>query len=109
MNLNGVAGIDTPWELAATILVIVGTLAAGWTANYQVHRKQGNDLKAVKDQVKNGHGTNLRDDIDELRDLLRDGLGDLRRDVAGIRQDIGGIRGELRAERQERIEGDQRC
>jgi hypothetical protein len=37
--------------------------------------RQGRDLRAVRDQVQNSHGTNLRDDIDALRYEMRYGFG----------------------------------
>lgn len=36
---------------------------------------QGRDLREVKNQVKNSHGTNLRDDLDALRYEMRYGFG----------------------------------
>lgn len=63
------------------------------------HRKQTKQLGHIKEQVTNSHSTNLRDDIDELGRMVRDGFLETRRD-------IGGLREELRTERVERIEGD---
>ncbi|ACE79958.1 hypothetical protein Pukovnik_32 [Mycobacterium phage Pukovnik] len=63
------------------------------------HRKQSKTLGTIREQVQNSHGTNLRDDIDEIHRMVREGLHDIRRD-------IGGLREELRTERIERIEGD---
>lgn len=38
---------------------------------------QGRDIKEVKHQVKNSHGTNLRDDIDALRYEVRGGFHEI--------------------------------
>ncbi|UJD20960.1 hypothetical protein SEA_HARRYHOUDINI_32 [Mycobacterium phage HarryHoudini] len=63
------------------------------------HRKQNKTLETVREHVANSHKTNLRDDIDDLSRLVREGFAETRRD-------IGGLREELRTERIERIEGD---
>ncbi|MBU8821059.1 DUF2746 domain-containing protein [Mycolicibacterium goodii] len=55
----------------------------------------------IHEQVVNTHDTNMREDLDELRDLVTDGF---RR----VERDIGGMREEIRTERKERIEGDKR-
>lgn len=55
------------------------------------------DQKKVLEEVKNKHSTNLREDLDIIRDEIR-----------GLSKDFVGLRDELRQERQERIEGDQR-
>lgn len=54
-------------------------------------------LLAVRKQVENGHGSNLRDDLDSIMVALRD-----------LKRDVGGLREEMRTERLERIEGDRR-
>ncbi|AZV00825.1 minor tail protein [Mycobacterium phage Malec] len=63
------------------------------------HRKQTKELGVIKEHVANSHTTNLRDDIDELNRMVREGFTETRKD-------IGGLREELRTERIERIEGD---
>ena len=40
-------------------------------------------LHEVKEQVRNSHGTNLRDDLDFIRDVVLD----VRADVAWVRRD----------------------
>ncbi|AIM40975.1 hypothetical protein PBI_SQUIRTY_28 [Mycobacterium phage Squirty] len=55
----------------------------------------------IHEHVVNTHDTNLREDLDDLRDLVVDGF---RR----VERDIGGIREEIRTERKERIAGDRR-
>ncbi|AYD87061.1 minor tail protein [Mycobacterium phage NicoleTera] len=63
------------------------------------HKKHTKTLGDIKEQVANSHTTNLRDDIDELNRILREGFSETRRDISGLRE-------ELRTERIERIEGD---
>lgn len=107
-----VAGIDSPIELLAVFLVVAGPIAGAWLTGYLANRKHigkmASEVKAVRGQVENSHDTNLRDDIDEIREMVRDGMADIRSDISGIRKDIGGLRGELRTEREERIESDAR-
>lgn len=50
-------------------------------------------------EIRNGHRTNLRDDLDDLKRLMMDGFKETRKDINGLRE-------ELRTERIERIEGD---
>lgn len=52
-------------------------------------------------EVKNDHRSNLRDDIDELTCVVKEGFRDVKTDLSGLRE-------ELRTERIERIEGDRR-
>ncbi|WP_243858119.1 DUF2746 domain-containing protein [Mycobacterium sp. DL440] len=55
----------------------------------------------IHENTVNDHDTNLREDLDDIRDMLRDGFRQVERD-------IGGLREEMRTERKERIAGDQR-
>ena len=52
-------------------------------------------------EVKNDHRSNLRDDIDELHIVIKEGFKEVKEDIHGLRE-------ELRTERIERIEGDRR-
>jgi hypothetical protein len=58
--------------------------------------KQGRDIKEVKEQVKNSHGTNLRDDLDALRYEVRGGF-------SRVFEHMGEVRTDLLAERAERL------
>nr|WP_318276522.1 DUF2746 domain-containing protein [Mycobacterium eburneum] len=84
--------------LAGLLIVTVG----GWVKALIDGQRHGRALGQVRDQVKNGHSTPLRADLDDFRDEVRAAFKDVRRD-------IGGIREELRDERRERIEGDRRA
>lgn len=86
------------------VVGLPSTAAAIATLRFQHRAKRHRDdqksmATATFNQVTNNHGTNLRDDIDELAQAIRDGFSDTRRD-------IGGLREELRTERIERIAGD---
>lgn len=68
----------------------------------KAHRKADKPiLKAVHEQVQNSHSTNLREDIDEIRDLVKGGFSKVDRRLDGLQE-------ELRTERLERIAGDNR-
>lgn len=41
------------------------------------------DMAVVKEQIANSHGTNLRDDLDFIRDLILD----VKQDVGWVRRD----------------------
>ncbi|QJD50234.1 minor tail protein [Mycobacterium phage Iwokeuplikedis] len=89
------------WMDVIALAVLAAFSFAGIVAPVMLsnHRKQSQTLETVREHVANSHTTNLRDDIDEINRLVREGLRD-------VRQDIGGLREELRTERIERIEGD---
>lgn len=81
------------------LIALIGT--AGATIPAVMSRRHGKTLGAIEDQVSNAHETNLRDDIDQLNQLVREGFSETRKDVRELRE-------ELRTERIERIEGDRR-
>ncbi|MEZ0366828.1 DUF2746 domain-containing protein [Mycobacterium sp. pUA109] len=83
-------------------------------------------VSEVREQVKNTHDSNLREDLDKVARLaestaanvavigrqvteVKDHVISHGGDISGIRKDMGIIRGELRDERRERIEGDRRA
>ncbi len=89
-------------------LLGVGVMAAGlivpaWLAAHR-GRKATIQTEKVLDQVRNGHDTPLRVDLD----LMRETLVIIHDDIRGIRTDIGGIRSEIRAERSARHDLEQR-
>jgi len=67
--------------------VLVAVIGGGFgllTIVLQQHNsKQKKDMAVVKEQVANSHGTNLRDDLDFIRDLVLD----VKTDVAWVRRD----------------------
>ncbi|WP_163760950.1 DUF2746 domain-containing protein [Mycobacterium botniense] len=71
-------------------------------------RNHARAVGGIRDQLVNGHDSNLREDLDEFRAEVRAGFDDVRRDMRGIRQDIGGVRGELRDEREARLDLERR-
>ena len=85
---------------AATVAAVASVVVA------LINRKQSRALAEVKHQVKNSHGTNLRDDLDKVIG----GLGEVKDDLAVViknqgRHDseIAGIREEQRIHRMEHL------
>lgn len=87
------------------LLVVLGLIgAAGLIVPAIVaHRRQGRDICEIKEEVKNDHNTNLRDDLDALKDLMLDGFLTLRSEFS---RELSCLREDMHTERIERIEGD---
>ncbi|QXN73775.1 hypothetical protein SEA_SOSEPH_32 [Mycobacterium phage SoSeph] len=85
MSGSAVSALPSDWYGLAGLAVVN---AAGLLALF---------LKArgTHKQVANSHSTNLRDDIDGLRDHIVE----LGRDIGGMRSDVGQLRGEVRDDR----------
>lgn len=118
-----VAGIDTPIELLATLLVVLGPIGAAAVPLYFATRRHRNlgskmaevkdDVKAIREQTENDHESNMRVDLDKVlsgitriemrQNQQANELQEVRKEV---RRDIGGLREEMRTERTERAEAD---
>ena len=68
-------------EIAVAAIGSGGLIAAA--ALPLMWRSHGRQLGEIKEQVANSHGTNLRDDLDFIRDLVLD----VKTDVAWVRRD----------------------
>ncbi|AMS01735.1 minor tail protein [Mycobacterium phage Brocalys] len=102
IDLIGLLIIGLPSTIAAIGTGIVGVLTVrGQRKGRERARQIDAKTDEIHEQTVNTHDTNMRDDLDEIRDLVRDGFKQVQRD-------IGGLREELRTERLERIEGDKR-
>lgn len=93
------AGIDPN-----TVITVLGTLAVAITGlmaeGMRRHAKsQKESINAVKHQVQNSHKTNLRDDLDDLRDAIQSVLSNQEL----THRDLGQIRNDLATERTERL------
>lgn len=71
-----------PTVIVAEVTLISAVLVAVITTVGQVVQKNrvaelGKKADKIVDQVVNSHSTNLRDDLDELRDLMSDGFNRL--------------------------------
>ena len=57
--------------IPSIVAAIAATVAAWWAHKGKKHSETvSQDTKAVRTQVENSHSSNLRDDIDELKDSL---------------------------------------
>lgn len=78
---------DTVW--IALISALAAVMAA-WIARDV--KKQGKahaaQLDVITDQVKNSHGTNLRDDLDALTELVREGFRAQQASIGGLHEDV---------------------
>lgn len=121
-----VVGIDTPIELLATLLVVLGPIGAAAVPLYFAHRRVRSagskmaevtdDVKAIREQTENDHETNMRADFDKALMGIEKALDGITRiemrqnqqgnDLQEARRDIGGLREEMRTERNERAEAD---
>lgn len=62
-------------------------------------KKSTNDIAEIKHHTVNDHKTNMRDDLDEMRDLILAGFAETRREFQLVHEAIN-------LERRDRIEGD---
>lgn len=88
-------------------LVFIGIAAVpSWFA-YRNHAKiqhVSDEVKGVSAQVVNGHTTPFREDVDDIRIVL----DEMRTDMHLMKSDVSDIRDELRQERKDRLELDDR-
>lgn len=57
--------------IPSIVSAIAATIAAWWAHKGKKHSETVScDTKAVRSQVENSHSSNLRDDIDELKDSI---------------------------------------
>lgn len=103
------------WLTEAVIAQIVATigvvLAAGIPAYLTFKSKLteiGEDAAEAREQTKNTHSTNMREELDARHELIIGTLAEVTRDIRGIRRDhldtrkdIGQLRSEDRAARRE--------
>lgn len=85
---------NTPWWAWLLGLAIVFAVPA--TMTYLAQKRTRRDLSEIKDQVKNTHETNLREDLDLKFAELGTALGGVKSDLASVRDDIGGLHSETR-------------
>lgn len=100
MNFNPDSALDLIAYLIVGIPAIIAAVAAFMKQRQELktHRKTAERMLY---QVENEHRSNLRDDIDDLASSIKEGFGDVQKDIRGLHE-------ELRTERMERIEGDRR-
>lgn len=105
VGLLGLLIIGLPATLAAIGTIVIGVLTVrGQRAGRARARKIDAKTEAIHEQTVNTHDTNMRDDLDEIRDMVKaisDRQVDQTRDIRGIRADVGELRGADRTARAE--------
>lgn len=132
MTGQPVVNIDDWYDVAGLAIITIGgwlttllTIWVGQKRHASTVEELGKDvagakedLGVVRSQVENSHQTNLRVDIDGVREialatqasveLVARAMGELKdhvvshgRDIGGLREEIGGVRGELRQVRED--------
>lgn len=102
-----ILGLLIIWGVPTAGTVIVGYLTVrGQIQGKARARKIDAKTTEIHEQTVNDHisKSNLRDDIDEIRDMLKDMSDrqvDQSRDIRGLRTDVGELRGEDRSARAE--------
>ena len=97
--MNSIPNPDN-WMDVFTILAATAMVAIpSWFA-----ARNHKSIKKVTDNVVNGHKTPMRADIDQMRDTLNE----IHTDVRGVKTEISDIRSELREERKDRLDLDNR-
>lgn len=66
-----------------TVAVVAGLFGLLSIIAQQLLSRARKDMAEVKEQVANAHGTNLRDDLDFIRDLVLD----VKADIGWVRRD----------------------
>jgi len=104
--------------LAGLVILVVVPVAGGLMRLRLQQSVTSQQLREVHEQTVNDHQqkSNLRDDIDLIRDIVRDiqdrqiaqsrDITGMRADITGVRADITGVSQELHDERQRSIETD---
>lgn len=85
-------------EVLVAIIGVMGTIGA---VALPLLLRQNRKLDAVHEQVSNSHESNLRDDIDAIRQEVARGFGQMHHRLNLLQSDLAW-------ERQERIAGDRR-
>ncbi|KQR97703.1 MAG: DUF2746 domain-containing protein [Microbacterium ginsengisoli] len=93
---DGQSWLRDPDSIILQILVVVGAVTSVAAPAAGKLQRIGTGVEKTVDHVVNSHGgTILRDDIDELKDLVRAVRSEQkqqRQDILGIREEIGQIR-----------------
>nr|DAS09057.1 MAG TPA: Protein of unknown function (DUF2746) [Caudoviricetes sp.] len=91
----------------AVVLVIALSVASPFAVKtYRAIQELRKDMLSVKHQVKNDHGSNLRDDLDKTTEITSEGwkavqvtLADIQDKLKNVALYFGGLRSEMRHER----------
>ena len=98
--------------LVGLVLISVAAIPS-WFAlrNHTKIQAVSDQVTGVAAQVTNGHTTPMREDVDGVRRVLDEIRADqleIQGDIHGMKSDVSDIRSELRQERKDRIDLDDR-
>ncbi|MFA5607165.1 MAG: hypothetical protein WDA07_08255, partial [Leucobacter sp.] len=97
------------WGFAAVVdtqLAVLASVVIGQQRGRKTVREIRDNARIIRGEVKNDHpdDTNLRDDVDGIRYLVKD-VSDRQiahgHDIRGIRSDVGELRGQHRQDRRD--------
>ena len=88
--------------LAATAMVAIPSWFAA--RNHKTIKQVSEETRKLDKSISNGHTYPLRQDVDEIRETL----AAIRGDMHGLKSDVSDIRSEMRQERKDRIDLDDR-
>ena len=87
-----------PWEVVGPLLIAVAaviTAIGSLTKVLAEVRAMRVEQGVIREQVQNSHGTNLREDMDVIRDEMRGGFAALDRRVTAMHDEVVVLRGEV--------------
>ena len=93
-------------DIALVVVIAISIASPFAVKTYKAVQEMRKDMQSVKHQVKNDHGSNLRDDLDKTTEITREGwkavqvsLTDIKDELKNVALDIGGLHSEMRHER----------
>ena len=93
-------------DIAVVVVIALSVASPFAVKTYRAIQELRKDMLSVKHQVKNDHGSNLRDDLDKTTEITREGwkavqvtLADIQDKLKNVALDFGGLRSEMRHER----------
>lgn len=93
-------------DIAVVVVIALSVASPFAVKTYRAIQELRKDMVSVKHQVKNDHGSNLRDDLDKTTEITREGwkavqvtLADIQDKLKNVALDFGGLRSEMRHER----------
>ncbi len=93
-------------DIALVVVIAISIASPFAVKTYKAVQEMRKDMQSVKHQVKNDHGTNLRDDLDKTAEITREGwnsvhhkLTSIEGNINNLTLDVGGLRSEMRHER----------
>lgn len=86
--MNDVVAAALISGLAAVMVAVVTVIGSRMAKHGKQIAANREDMQVVREQVTNAHNTNLRDDLDTLRDLVTSGFHEMREGLHDMRVDL---------------------